>query len=106
MSQDQAATRTRQGFVGGRRHNVSMWNRVRVNACRNQTGNVRHVNEQVCADAVSDFTHFCPVNHARVSREATDNHLRFVGLSLLRHVFVVNFTRLINAVRDDVVQFA
>ena len=46
------------GFVGGGGHNVRMWNRVRVNASGNQTGNVRHVDEQVRADAVSDFTHF------------------------------------------------
>ena len=104
--QDQATAWTRQGFVGGGGHNVRMWNRVRVNASGNQTGNVRHVDEQVRADAVSDFTHFCPVNDAGVSREATDDHLRLVLFGLLRHVFVVNFTGLINTVRDDVVQFA
>ncbi|MNV37430.1 hypothetical protein D3C71_1289510 [compost metagenome] len=103
--QDQAAARTRQGFVGGGSHNMRVWNRVRVNACRDKTSNVCHIHEQVCADAVCDFTHFCPVNHAGVSRETTDDHLRFVGLCLFRHVFVVNFTGLIDTVRDDVVQF-
>ena len=92
--------------MGGGGHNVCVWNRVRINACGNQPRNVRHIDEQVCTDAVSDFTHFCPVNNAGVSREATDDHLRFVLFGLLRHVFVVNFAGLINTVRDDVVQFA
>ena len=104
--QDQAAARTGQGFVGSGGHDVSMRNRVRVNASGDQTGNVGHVDEQVCADAVSDFAHFCPVNHAGISGETTDNHLRFMFLSLLSHVFIVNFTGLIDAVRNDVVQFA
>ncbi len=104
--QNQAAARTRQGFVGGGGHNVSMRNRVRVHASGNQACHVRHIDEQVSADAVSDFTHFRPVNDTGVSGETTDDHLRFVFLSLLRHVVVVNFTGLINTVRDDVVQFA
>ena len=103
--QDQAAARTRQGFVRGGGHNVSMRNRVRVNACGDKTRDVRHINKQVRANAVGNLTHFCPVNDAGISREAADDHLRFVSLSQLRHLFVVNFTGLIDAVRHDVVQF-
>ncbi len=91
--------------MGGGGDNVSVRNRVRVNACGNQARHVRHVDKQVCADAVSDFTHFCPVNHAGVGREATDNHLRLVLFGQLRHLVIVNFTGLIDTVRYDVVQF-
>ena len=83
-----------------------MRNRVWVNARGNQARNVRHVDEQVSTDAVCDFTHFAQSTIPGVSREATDDHLRFMLLSLLRHVCVVNFTGPIDTVRNDVVQFA
>ncbi len=66
-----------EGFVGGSSNNVGVRNRVRINAGGNQARHVRHIDEQVSADAVSDFTHFRPVNDTGVSGEATDDHLRF-----------------------------
>ena len=103
--QDQAAARTRQGFVSGGSNNVSMRNRVRVDASSNQARNVRHINEQVSTDAVSDFTHFRPVHHAGICREATDNHFRFVFFGLFFQIGVVDMTGSIDTVRNDVVQF-
>ncbi len=52
--QDQAATRTAQGLVRGGGHDVGEWHRVRVDACGDQTGDVRHVDEQVGAHLVGD----------------------------------------------------
>ncbi len=54
-----AAARTRQlWFVGCRRGLRERAELGWVNACGNQARHVRHVDKQVCADAVSDFTHF------------------------------------------------
>ena len=46
-----------------------------------QTGVVRHVHEQIRADAVGDRAKALPVDHQRVSGSAGDDHL---GLVLVR----------------------
>ena len=49
--------RARQGFVGGGGDDVRVRYRVRVHAGGDQARHVRHVDEQVSADAVGDFAH-------------------------------------------------
>ncbi|CCK08080.1 FIG00053978: hypothetical protein [Cronobacter sakazakii 696] len=104
FGEDQTAARASQRFMSGRGDDVRVRNRVRVDACGNQARHVRHIDEQVCADAVSDFTHFCPVNDAGVRGETTDDHFRFVFFRLLRHVLVIDFAGLVDTVRNDVVE--
>ncbi len=106
LRQDQAAARTRQGFVGGGSDDVRVRYRVRIHAGGDQASHVRHVDEQVSADAVGDFAHFGPVNHAGVSGEAADDHFRLVGLRLFGQIVIVDLAFVVDAVRHHVIQFA
>ncbi|CAH0308625.1 hypothetical protein SRABI106_03975 [Rahnella aquatilis] len=103
--QNQTAAWASQRFVRGGGHDVCVWNRVRVNARSNQTGNVCHVNEEVSANAVGDFTHFCPVNDTGECREAADDHFWFVQFGLTFHVFVIDVAAFVDTIRHHVIQF-
>ena len=71
-----------------------------------QTGNVRHVNEQVRADLVCDFSEFFKVDGARVRGRTGDDHLRLFLFGKGTERIIVNETVLIHAVGHDVVQQA
>ena len=55
VGQDHAAARAAQGLVGGRRDDVGVGDRVRVDAAGYQAGEVGHVDHQVGADFVGDL---------------------------------------------------
>lgn len=76
--QDQAATWTAQGLVGRGGHDVSVRHWVRVDASGDQTGHVGHVDEQVGAHFVSDFTEAWEVEDLRVGRETGHDHFWLV----------------------------
>lgn len=67
---------------------------------------VRHVNEQVCADLVCDFSEFFKVDGARVRGRTGDDHLRLLLFRKGTERIIVNETVLIHAVGHDVVQQA
>ena len=54
----------------------AMRHRVRVDAGRDQTRDVRHVDHEVRADRVRDPAEALPVDDARIRREAGEDHLR------------------------------
>jgi hypothetical protein len=64
--------------------------RVRVHARGHQAGDVRHVDHQVRAHRVRDLAEALEVEHARIRREAGDDHLRFLGQCLRGQRFVVD----------------
>ncbi|MNZ69786.1 hypothetical protein D3C78_880990 [compost metagenome] len=76
--QDQAATWTAQGLVGGSGDHVGERNRVRVQAGSHQTGNVGHIDKEISADFVSDLTEAREIQGLGVSGEAGDDHFRLV----------------------------
>ncbi|CDH43407.1 hypothetical protein BN874_120058 [Candidatus Contendobacter odensis Run_B_J11] len=90
--QDQAAARAAQGLVSRSRHYVGNRDRIGIDACRHQSGNVRHIHEQIGANLISNRAKSRPVHDPRIGREAGDNHL---GLAFQRqpfHLFVINLT--------------
>ena len=58
VRQNDAAARTAQRLVRGGGDDIRVGNRTLVQTGSHQTGNVRHVNEQVRADLVCDFSEF------------------------------------------------
>ena len=71
-----------------------------------QTRDVRHINEPVCADLVCDFGEFFKVDGARVRGRTGDDHLRLLLFCKGTERIIVNETVLIHAVGHDVVQQA
>jgi hypothetical protein len=90
LRHDDAAARTAQCLVRGRRDDMRVWQRTRVNARGDQAGDVRHVDEQVGADLVGDGAHARPVDDLRIRRKTGDDHLRLVFERELLHVVVVD----------------
>ncbi len=55
-----------------------------------EAGDVRHVDDEVGADALGDLREARPVDDARVGREAGDDHLRPVLVGQALHLLVVD----------------
>ena len=69
----------------------------------NQTGNVSHVHEQVCANLVSDLAELCEVDDTGVCGSAGDDHLGLVLQSQSADLVVVDEAVLVHAVGDHLV---
>ncbi len=104
--QDQAATWTAQGLVGGGGDHVCERHRVRVHASGNQASNVGHVDEQVGTDLVGDGAEAREVENLRVGREAGYDHFRLVFNSQALDFVVVDQAIAVDAVLHGVVQLA
>ena len=70
------AARAAEGLVGGRRGDVRVRDRRRVQAGRDQPGEVRHVDHEAGADLVGDRPEALEVELPRVGGPAGDDHLR------------------------------
>ena len=98
VRQNDAAARTAQRLVRGGGDDIRVGNRTLVQTGSHQTGNVRHVNEQVCADLVCDFSEFFKVDGARVRGRTGDDHLRLFLFRKGTERIVVDEAVLIHAV--------
>ena len=92
-------------LVRGRRDDVGVRERRRVDAGSDEAGDVRHVDEEEGADRMGDVGHPLEVPEPRIGRGATDDELRahLAGLRLHR-VVVDPLGVLTHAVRVDLVQ--
>ena len=88
--EDQAAARTAQRLVRRRRDDVGVRHGIRIDAGSDEAGDVRHVDEEVRADAVGDRAEALPVDDARIRREAGDDHPRPMLLRELLDLRVVD----------------
>ncbi|MNY60097.1 hypothetical protein D3C86_1966080 [compost metagenome] len=52
--------------------------RIWIQTCRNQSGHVGHINEEVSADPVSDGAKAREIQGFRVSGKPRDDHLRLM----------------------------
>ena len=76
-------------------------------AARDQSGDVRHVDEKKRADRVGDLPEPRKIEDARISRSAGCDHGRAHFLGLLRERVVIDLLRLLaHAVLGDLVKFA
>ena len=105
-SEDQAATWTAQGLVGGGGDHVGERHRVRVDAGGDQTGHVGHVDEQVGTDLVGDLTETWEVEDLRVGGETGHDHFRLVLDRQALDFVVVDQAVGIDTVLNGVVQLA
>ncbi|MNN20665.1 hypothetical protein D3C81_1339560 [compost metagenome] len=106
LGQNQSATRPAQGLVGGGGDHIGIRQRVGVQACRDQPGDVGHVDEQVGPDLVGDLPETREVEGLRVGRETSHDHLRLVLDRQALDFVVVNQAVGIDAVLHGVVQLA
>ena len=87
--EDESAARAAQRLVGGRGHQVGVRERAGMQACRDQAGDVRHVDDQVCVYRLGDLRHPLEVDDARVGAGTGDDHpWPDLGRLLLQRVVV------------------
>ena len=88
--QDQSAARSAQRLVRRGGHHVGVRQGVRVDAGRHQPRHVRHVDDEVGADALGDGGEARPVDDARVGGKSGDDHLRPVFFGEPLHLLVID----------------
>ena len=64
LTEDHAAARAAQGFMGGGGYEIGMRHRVGVASGGHESGDVGHVDHQVGADTVGDFAQFLEIDNA------------------------------------------
>ena len=90
VAQDQAAARAAQRLVRGGGGDVGMRHRRGMDAAGDEAGEMRHVDQQIGADAVGDLAEALEVPGARIGRAAGDDQLRLHLLGLLGHLVHVD----------------
>ena len=104
-AEDHPATRTAQGLVGRGRHDVREREGARVDARRDEPGDVGHVDEQDGADILGDRGHPLEIPDPRVGGRPADDQLRADLLRLGGHRVVVDALRVLaDAVGMDLVE--
>ena len=68
----------REGFVSGGGYDVGVGDGVRREVCRNEAGDMGHVDHEIGAHFFGDLGEEREVQMARIRREAGDDHARFV----------------------------
>ena len=76
--------------MGGGGDDVGNRHRVRRKAGGNESGDVRHIDHEICADAVGNFAEALQIQHLRIGGKTGDNHLRLVFLGDALHRVVIN----------------
>ena len=103
IGEDHAAARAAQGLVRGRRCDMGVRERARIDAAGDEAGDMRHVDHQERADFVGDGAEGGPVHDARIGREAGDDQLGAVFLREVAHLIHIDATILLaHAVLDGV----
>ena len=103
VGEDNAAARTAQGLVGGGGHDVRIRNRALMQTGGDQTCDMRHIDEQVCADLVCDLSELFKINGTRISGGAGDDHLRLLLLRQVADCVIVDVAVVVYAVGNNVV---
>ena len=76
--EDETAARAAQGFVRGGGNDIGNRHRVRVQPRCDQPGDVRHIDQQISADAVGNLAETLEIKNLRIGGKAGDDHLRLV----------------------------
>ena len=105
-AEDKTATRTTESFVCCCCNELTIRNRVRMNACGNKTCDVSHINHKICAYCVGNLTELCKINNSWVCRRTCNNHLRLAFLCNFKNLIIVNSVRFgINTVWNKIEVF-
>ena len=76
FAENDATARAAQGFVRSGGDEIRMRHGAGMHACRDESGDVGHVDKQVGANLAGKFAHALEVNHARISRSADRDQCR------------------------------
>ena len=107
LAEDEAGARAGERLVRRRGDEVAVRRRVRVEARRDEAGEVRHVAEEERADLVGDLAEALGLDLARIRRAAAHDQLRAVLLREAPHLVEVDQARLaVDPVADDVVELS
>jgi hypothetical protein len=106
-AEDEAGARAGERLVRGRGDEIAVLDRVRLDACGDEPGEVRHVADQERPYLVGDRPEAVGLDRARVGGAAAHEHFRPRLLRFLEHLVVVHGHRLArDLVMRDVVQAA
>ncbi len=102
--EDRTRARPAQGLVGRERDDVGQRHRRGMRATRDQTGDMRGVDEEKRADLVGDRPERLEIDDPRVRRGSGDDHPRtFADREVADHAVVEHLGVVVDAVRDEVV---
>ena len=94
-----------QGFVGGRGDEVGIGNRIRMEPCGNQPGDVGDVYQQIGTDRLGNLLESWKIEGARIGTGAYDEHAWPAFLcQLLHRVIVDGFGLTVHAVGEHTEQ--
>ena len=107
LREDDAGARSAQGLVSGGRHDVGIFAGIGVQAGGNQSGEMRHVDQQDRAHGIADFAEALEVPGTRIGAAAGDDHFGLVLFGEARHAFEIDaLVFLARLVRHHVVGLA
>ena len=107
LAEDEAGTRAAQGLVRGRGHYIAIGNRGRMQSGRHQTGDMRHVNEEIRIGLVGDLAQTGEIDNARISGGAGQDHARLAfHREFFDFVVIDHFGVFVDAVGNDIEEFA
>ena len=104
--EDQSASGSSQGLVGGGSHHIRIGNGAGMKACCHQSGDMCHIHHKNSAYFVSHFSEFLEIDGTGISGRTGDDQLRLVGDGKLAHLVIVQESVLIHAVGNDLKIFA
>ena len=90
VAENQTATRATQRLVGCGGGNICIRNWRWMHACCNQTGNVCHVNHQICSNRLCNFCQLREINDSWICTCTCNNHLRLVFLCQSSYLVIIN----------------
>ena len=91
----------------GRGDEIGVFHRRRMNATGDETGDVRHVHEEVSAHALGDLAHALEVDDTRICGSTGGDHLWLLTLRDFGKFIVVDaFIALADAILAELVEAA
>src|SRR5437588_12337575 len=107
FAKNHAAARAAQRLVRGGGNDVGVGNRAWMDACGDQSRDVRHVHEKERADGLGGFAHALEIDNPRIGAGAGHNHFRLVLVRELVDLVVIDaLVFLSNAVSHELVHAA
>ncbi len=106
VCENQTAARTAERFVRGGGDDIGIRHGRGMQACGNQTRDMRHIHHKVCADLFRDFGNAFKVDDARIRRCACDNQLRLTFFGFLFKFVIIDVAVPVHTVSNKVEVFA
>src|SRR6185312_11559431 len=107
LAQDHARTWAAQGLVGSGGYELRVRNWRRMRSSSDQSGKMRHVDQQQRAGFVHDLAHAGKIEEAGISAATADDQLWFFPQRCLFKLVVIDGLRVFaDAIRHDAIQLS